>query len=119
MKTLTPQILIYDSILSFIQIIFIKVLNCKIISESKYDGYIWHSTEKQSQPKRQRKQKKSSPLIDSIPNDPEPDAGLDNETTFQRIIKASNAAYEDFDYESFDNSFDDSVCRDAIRQEML
>ena len=68
------------------------------------------------------KTKKSAPFIDTVPNDPldcETEE-IPPETTFTRIIKASNAAYDDtFDDNSFyDNSFDESVYRDAIRQEM-
>ena len=80
------------------------------------------SQENQTKPKgRGSKKKQSAPLIDTIPNDPDPDndVELEMETRFTRIIKASNAAYDDLNsFDSFDNSFDDSVCRDAIRQEM-
>ena len=49
---------------------------------------------------------KSAPLIDTIPNvSSEPE---DNqETTFTRIVKASNVAYEGYD--SFDDSFDEFI----------
>ena len=63
-----------------------------------------------------KKTKKSVPLIDRIPNDTETDVTL-QDNTFTRIVKASNAAYQS--YSSFDDSFDESVCLDAIRQEML
>ena len=69
--------------------------------------------------KSKPKPKKNAPLIHTVPNDPlDFESEATQETTFERIVKASNAAYEDI--ESFeDDSFDESACFDAIRQEMI